>query len=118
MKAIIEILLCGMLLLAAATAGAAPSLALGYTPKYPPGLSHFDYANPDAPKGGTLTLPAVGSFDSLNPFLLKGLPAAGLGDLVFETLMERSPWTSPSASTACSRKTRGWRPTGCRSPTG
>lgn len=77
-------------LCAAVPAAAAPSMGLGYTPKYRPGFSHFDYVNPAAPKGGALTLPAVGNFDSLNPFLLKGVAAAGLTELVFETLMEQS----------------------------
>ncbi len=49
----------------------------------------FDYVNPDAPKGGTLRLSAVGTFDSLNPYIIKGVAADGLG-LSFETLMEGS----------------------------
>ena len=53
--------------------------------KYGPDFAHFDYANPDAPDGGTLVLSAVGSFDSLNPYILKGTPASGL-TLTFETL--------------------------------
>jgi microcin C transport system substrate-binding protein len=53
--------------------------------KYGPDFTHFDYANPDAPDGGTLVLSAVGSFDSLNPYILKGTPASGL-TLTFETL--------------------------------
>src|SRR4030042_865987 len=57
---------------------AAPSVALGYTPKYPPGFHHFDYVDPDAPRGGDLILSAFGNFDSLNPFQLKGITAAGL----------------------------------------
>ncbi|MBS1235635.1 MAG: peptide transporter substrate-binding protein, partial [Proteobacteria bacterium] len=69
---------------------AAPSVALGYTPKYPPGFQHFDYVNPDAPRGGDLILSAFGNFDSFNPYQLKGIPAAGLSDLVFESLMEQS----------------------------
>lgn len=77
-------------LLVAGNATAAPALALGYEPKYPPGFAHFDYVNPQAPKGGRLTLAADGSFDSLNPFLLKGLPAEGLGELVFESLLQKS----------------------------
>ena len=40
--------------------------------KYPNNFSHFDYVNPDAPKGGTLRLMGFGSFDSLNPYILKG----------------------------------------------
>ena len=69
---------------------AAPSVALGYTPKYPPGFQHFDYVNPDAPRGGDLILSAFGNFDSFNPYQLKGIPAAGLAELVFEPLMEQS----------------------------
>lgn len=59
-------------------------------PKYPPGFPHFDYVNPSAPKGGEIALSAMGSYDKLNPFTLKGTPAEGLGDLVFETLTVQS----------------------------
>ncbi|NKB44225.1 MAG: ABC transporter substrate-binding protein [Alphaproteobacteria bacterium] len=48
-------------------------------PKYGPGFTHFDYVNPDAPKGGKLVIRGRSqTFDSLNPFILKGLPASGL----------------------------------------
>lgn len=57
--------------------------------KYGPDFSHFDYANPDAPKGGDLRLAASGTFDKLNPFTLKGVPAAGLGYL-FDTLSQQA----------------------------
>lgn len=70
-------------------AHAAPSAALGYEPKYKAGFKHFDYVNPDAPKGGELLLSGYGSFDILNPFLLKGLSVGGTG-LIFESLMQRS----------------------------
>ncbi len=73
-----------------ASSYAAGSQALGYTPKYPQGFNHFDYVNPVAPRGGRLILSAFGSFDSLNPFLLKGISAAGLAELMFESLMESS----------------------------
>jgi microcin C transport system substrate-binding protein len=79
-----------LVLMASRGVVASPSIALGYEPKYPPGFMHFDYVNPDAPKRGSLALPVMGNFDSLNPFLLKGIAAAGLTDLVFETLMEQS----------------------------
>jgi microcin C transport system substrate-binding protein len=69
---------------------AAPSVALGYAPKYPSGFRHFDYVNPAAPRGGDLVLSAFGNFDSFNPYQLKGIPAAGLSELVFEPLMEQS----------------------------
>jgi microcin C transport system substrate-binding protein len=69
---------------------AVPAMGMGYQPKYPADFKHFDYVNPDAPKGGTLTLSGLGSFDSLNPFLLKGISADGLNALVFESLLEKS----------------------------
>jgi microcin C transport system substrate-binding protein len=56
--------------------------------KYQPGFTHFDYANPDAPKGGTMRMSAIGTFDTLNPFIIKGVPAGGIGQ-VFDTLMTR-----------------------------
>ena len=45
--------------------------------KYGADFTHFDYVNPDAPKGGELRLAQIGTFDSLNPFILKGQAAAG-----------------------------------------
>ena len=57
--------------------------------RYPPGFKHFGYVNPEAPKGGDVRLAAIGTFDSLNPFILKGVPAAGIGS-VFDTLMVSS----------------------------
>ena len=75
------------------------SIAIGYTPKYSNNFKNFEYVNPDIMKGGLIKLSAFGSFESLNPFLLKSLSAAGLNDLVFETLMERS-LDEPSSSYA------------------
>ena len=57
--------------------------------KYKAGFKHFDYANPDAPKGGDVKLSALGTFDNLNPFILKGVPAFGIGE-TFDTLMVQS----------------------------
>ncbi len=57
--------------------------------KYPPGFKHFEYVNPDAPKGGRLATLGGISFDTFNPFILKGDKAAGLG-LMFDSLMESS----------------------------
>lgn len=81
-----------------AGAGTAPAqprgpqhaLALGGTPKYVEGFTHFAYANPAARKGGTLVLSAEGGFDTLNPFTLKGRPPLLLGSLVFEQLTDNS----------------------------
>jgi microcin C transport system substrate-binding protein len=65
-------------------------MAWGAEPRYPAGFSHFDYVDPAAPRGGTLTLDGFGSFDKLNPFTLKGVVAAGVGALMFDTLTEQS----------------------------
>ena len=54
--------------------------------KYSHNFTHFDYVNPQAPKGGKVRYATVGSFDSLNPFILKGVPAVGSG-LPFESLL-------------------------------
>ena len=61
-------------------------------PKYPDGFAHFDYVNPNAPRGGTLVLPNPGqrtSFDKFNPFTLRGITAPGI-ELMFESLAEGS----------------------------
>ena len=55
--------------------------------KYGPEFVHFDYVEPNAPKGGTLHLATVGTFSTLNPFTLKGVSAAGAG-FPFESLLE------------------------------
>jgi microcin C transport system substrate-binding protein len=68
---------------------AAHAFSLYDTPKYPPGFTHFNYVNPDAPKRGTLYLANPdrrSSFDKFNPFSLKGVAAAGVSSLMFETL--------------------------------
>lgn len=57
--------------------------------KYAHDFNHFDYVNPDAPKGGTIKLHSIGSFDSLHPFVSKGNPAAGIG-LIYDTLTVQS----------------------------
>ena len=68
-------------------------IAMHGAPKYGPGFPHLDYANPDAPKGGTLRHAVTGTFDSLNPFIIKGVPAQGR-HLVFESLLKRT-WDEP-----------------------
>jgi microcin C transport system substrate-binding protein len=69
---------------------AATGIALGYQPKYKENFSHFDYVNPQAPKGGNIALSSFGTYNSLNPFLLKSIPADGLGTLMFESLLVKS----------------------------
>ncbi|RWE40770.1 MAG: ABC transporter substrate-binding protein [Mesorhizobium sp.] len=73
------------------------AIAMQGEPALPPDYTHFSYVNPDAPKGGSITYCVVGSFDNLNPFILKSLrtTARGMmdtifGNLVFEPLMQRN----------------------------
>ncbi|MCZ6844964.1 MAG: extracellular solute-binding protein [Alphaproteobacteria bacterium] len=69
------------------------AIAMHGTPKYPADFAFFDYVNPDAPKGGDFRLHAIGTFDTLNPYVIKGKPAAGLHHgfgYYFETLTRRS----------------------------
>ncbi len=61
--------------------------------KYPADFPHFDYVNPDAPKGGTMSFRGQGAsrtFDSLNAFILKGEPAQDLELLLYDSLMVRA----------------------------
>lgn len=72
-------------------------LAMVGEPKYNASSTHLDYANLDAPKGGTLKQSATGSFDTLNPYNIKGRPAAGLNvaaNLTNDKLMARV-WGEP-----------------------
>ena len=85
-----NLILISPILLQVSEVRAVPAMGMGYEPKYPAGFSHFDYVAPDAKKGGEIVLYGLGSFDSLNPYLLKGISAEGLGSLVFESLLEKS----------------------------
>lgn len=83
---------------AASTITPKHALAMHGDVKYGPDFTHLDYINPDAPKGGELRLSAIGTFDSLNPFIVKGTPAAGMSfirsGLVYESLMQNA-WDEP-----------------------
>ena len=57
----------------AGAATASYALSLYGDIKYPPDFTHFDYVNPDAPKGGLVRFTDLGTFDNLNPFILKGV---------------------------------------------
>lgn len=79
----------------AQTAASAPEpqygIAMHGEPKYQKDFAHFDYVNPDAPKGGTLRMAIVANgFDSFNPFTIRGVAAAGIGSYVYDTLLESS----------------------------
>lgn len=71
-------------------AGSSHALAMHGEPAYAPGFSHFKYANPDAPKGGRLTHGIAGTFDSINPFVIRGNPFQQIRGYVVESLMVRS----------------------------
>ena len=57
--------------------------------KYAPAFTHFDYVNPDAPKGGVVRLHSIGTFDNFNTFIIKGNGAAGTG-FTYNSLMSGS----------------------------
>ncbi len=66
------------------------AIAMQGEPALPADYKHFPYVNPDAPKGGTLRVATTGSFDSVNPFIIRGQAVAGPRSLVFESLLTRS----------------------------
>ncbi len=79
-------------LIASQSSGAATqqhAIAMHGDPKYAANFDHFDYTNPDAPKGGSVRLWALGTFDSFNPFIIKGTAADDLGKL-YDSLMAKS----------------------------
>lgn len=84
------VLLC-LLLLFSSSANAAPAngIAMHGQPKYGKNFKNFAYVNPDAPKGGVLKMAASGTFDTFNPFVIKGTPAAGIS-LIYDTLTVES----------------------------
>ncbi|AHL33699.1 hypothetical protein CD58_12705 [Pseudomonas brassicacearum] len=91
MKPFRALLLQASSLLFAGLACAAPQHALtlyNEPPKYPADFKHFDYVNPDAPKGGVFRQGGFGGFDSLNPFISKGVPADDIG-LIYDTLAKQ-----------------------------
>ena len=91
------IAIAGAAITAASWAQAEPShgIAMHGAPKYSAAFTHLDYANVDAPKGGTLRLAAIGSYDSFNRYVLKGRAAAGI-NMIYETLLQRV-WDEPFA---------------------
>ena len=79
-----------ILALSSSVASAAQGYALWGTLRYPPNFQHFDYVNPEAPKGGELRLVSnlrASNFDKYNPFTIKGTAPAYLGQLLFDSLL-------------------------------
>ncbi|MDO5693999.1 MAG: extracellular solute-binding protein [Pseudomonadota bacterium] len=88
-----RVLLTALGLLLCAPAWAAQGYALWGDMKYPPGFAHFDYVNPDAPKGGEIRLVSnlrLSTFDKYNPFTMRGAAPAYLAQLMFDTLLTGS----------------------------
>ena len=86
----------GLLLLGAFATGALArpgvperGIAMHGEPALPPAFDHLRYANPAAPKGGRLTQGVLGTFDSLNPFIVKGLALSQIRGYVVESLLAR-----------------------------
>jgi peptide/nickel transport system substrate-binding protein len=91
LKAPISLLVLALLLLPGqGHAEPASGLAMHGEPREPANFTHFPYVNPDAPKGGRLTLAKRGTFDSLNPLIVKGVSAEGVRDYVYESLLARA----------------------------
>ncbi|MEL7464424.1 MAG: extracellular solute-binding protein [Pseudomonadota bacterium] len=63
-------------------------------PELPENFAHLPYANPDAPKGGAIRFGEVGTFDSLNPYIIKGVTPWRLRFLTVESLLGRN-WDEP-----------------------
>lgn len=99
-----ELLLAGLAGLAGRTTAAAAAeaepesaaaplrtygLALVGAPRLPAGFAHFPYANPDAPQGGDVVLADLGSFDSFNPFVVRGTAPQSIGR-IWDTLLRES----------------------------
>jgi microcin C transport system substrate-binding protein len=80
------LLLCSPFIASSAFAAPSHCLSLYDACKYTLDFKHFEYVNPNAPKGGQVKLAETGSFDNLNPFILKGVKAPGIGEL-FQSLM-------------------------------
>ncbi|MDB5492564.1 MAG: bacterial extracellular solute-binding s, 5 Middle family protein [Micavibrio sp.] len=74
---------------AAQTAGPVHALAMHGAARYGANFKNLDYVNPDAPKGGTFRQFAMGTFDSLNPFIVKGNATGAVG-MIYQSLMEQS----------------------------
>ena len=92
LKAPISPLVLSLFVLLSSGAVAQPQqgLAMHGAPAEADGFTHFPYVNPDAPKGGRVIFGVQGSFDSLNPLIVKGNPAEGLRDYLYESLLARA----------------------------
>src|SRR5262245_10529519 len=89
-KILLSLLVLALLPVAARAAAPVHAIAMHGVPKHPADFTHFPYVNPDAPKGGRLVLGTLGTFDSLTPFIIKGVSPATMREYVYESLLTRS----------------------------
>jgi len=91
LKAPIPSLVLSLFLFSGSAAGEPQAgLAMHGEPQKAVGFTHFLYANPEAPKGGRATFVVPGSFDSLNSLIVKGVPAEGIREYIYESLLTRA----------------------------
>jgi len=93
MKIIIKLILILILNIALeskAETNISHAIAMHGEPKYSFNFKHLDYVNPNAPKGGKVIFSTTGSYDSFNPFILKGNSAIGITNYLYETLTTSS----------------------------
>ena len=89
-RALASLIVALVLLIGSSAVEAEHGLAIDGNLKYPENFKRFDYVSAQAEKKGELILHALGSFDKMNPFTLKGSAPEGLQRLVFETLTDSS----------------------------
>jgi peptide/nickel transport system substrate-binding protein len=90
MLAAVAVVLAGSGLADVAVAAPKHAIAMHGEPALPPDFAHFRYVNPAAPKGGRMVQSVLGTFDSLNPLVVKGLAARSIRSYVIESLMTRN----------------------------
>jgi len=83
-------LLATLLWIGEPAANPSHGIAMHGEARYQPDFTNFAYTDPEAPKGGEIVFGVLGSFDSLNPLIVRGVAAAGLREYVFESLMARA----------------------------
>jgi peptide/nickel transport system substrate-binding protein len=89
-KMLLSLLFLALLPVASSAAAPVHGIAMHGVPMHPAGFTHFPYVNPEAPKGGRLVLGTLGTFDSLTPFIIKGVSPATMREYVYESLLTRS----------------------------
>lgn len=90
LPALLVAAMLGMAALSPVMAEPSHGLAMHGEPALPPGFEHLPYVDPQAPQGGLLRQATAGSFDSVNPFIVKGQKALSVSTYVYESMMGRN----------------------------